>query len=169
MKIRVCSFLCRIFDHTCSLHQWNDVNWSQQINVVKLYNVYLLTSVDVVPLMKTAGVVENFGHCTYSIELKCFWNCLSLFHLVYLFYFIILLFYFILFYYLLYIYIYIYMKCIVTNKYASRVLEYNYTNSQKICTWHFNSNDFITKCDVSVLLGPSTGEHIKVCRNKSTS
>ena len=23
------------------------------------------------------------------------------------------------------------MKCIVTNKYASRVLEYNYTNSQK--------------------------------------
>ena len=25
------------------------------------------------------------------------------------------------------------------------------------------------KCDVSVLLGPSTGEHIKVCRNKSTS
>ena len=35
------------------------------------------------------------------------------------------------------------MKCIVTNKYASRVLEYNNTNSQKICTWHFNSNDFI--------------------------
>ena len=30
------------------------------------------------------------------------------------------------------IYIYIYIKCIVTNKYASRVLEYNYTNSQKI-------------------------------------
>ena len=29
--------------------------------------------------------------------------------------------------------------------------------------------DFIKKCDVSVLLGPSTGEHIKVCRNKSTS
>ena len=31
-----------------------------------------------------------------------------------------------------YAYIYIYIKCIVTNKYASRVLEYNYTNSQKI-------------------------------------
>ena len=30
--------------------------------------------------------------------------------------------------------IYIYIKCIVTNKYSSRLLEYNYTNSQKICT-----------------------------------
>ena len=27
--------MSRIFDHTCSLHQWNDVNWSQQINIVK--------------------------------------------------------------------------------------------------------------------------------------
>ena len=66
-------------------------------------------------------------------------------------------------------YMYIYIKCIVTNKYAYCVLEYNHTNSQKICTSHFNSNDFIKKCDVSVLLGPSTGEHIRVCRNKSTS
>ena len=49
-----------------------------------LYNVYLLTSVDVVPLMKTAGVVENSGHCTYSNGLKCFGNCLSLFHLVFM-------------------------------------------------------------------------------------
>ena len=40
--------------------------------LASLYNVYLLTSVDVVPLMKTAGVVENSGHCTYSIGLKCF-------------------------------------------------------------------------------------------------
>ena len=133
--------MCRIFDHTCSLHQWNDVNWSQQINVVKLYNVYLfyvkgvrvdwevrqqrsfvnkyfhkwrtslstltpltldlhmgtvatitspnnvylMTSLDVVPLMKTAGVVENSGHCTYSIGLKSLWNCLSLFHLLFLY------------------------------------------------------------------------------------
>ena len=44
------------------------------------------------------------------------------------------------------------IKCIVTNKYASRVLEYN-TDSQKICVSHFNSKDFINKCDVSVLLG----------------
>ena len=29
-----------------------------------LYNVALLNSVDVVPLMKTTGVVENYGHCT---------------------------------------------------------------------------------------------------------
>ena len=36
------------------------------------YNVPLLTSVDVVPLMKTAGVVENSGHCIYSIGLMCF-------------------------------------------------------------------------------------------------
>ena len=34
--------------------------------------IYLLTSVDVVPTMKTAGVVENSGHCIYSIGLKCF-------------------------------------------------------------------------------------------------
>ena len=34
--------------------------------------VNLLTSVDVVPLMKSAGVVENSGHCIYSIGLKCF-------------------------------------------------------------------------------------------------
>ena len=30
------------------------------------YNVPLLTTVDVVPLMKTAGVVEKSGHCVYS-------------------------------------------------------------------------------------------------------
>ena len=40
--------------------------------LTSLYNVYLLTSVDVVPLMKTAGVVKNSGHCIYSIGLKCF-------------------------------------------------------------------------------------------------
>ena len=27
---------------------------------------------DVVPLMKTAGVVENSEHCIYSFGLKCF-------------------------------------------------------------------------------------------------
>ena len=45
---------------------------SKTLDKVKLYNVPLLTSVDVVPLMKTAGVVENSGHCIYSIGLKCF-------------------------------------------------------------------------------------------------
>ena len=30
--------------------------------------------VDVVPLMKTKGVVKNSGHCIYSIGLKCFLN-----------------------------------------------------------------------------------------------
>ena len=50
--------------------------------LASLYKVPLLTSVDVVPLMKTAGVVKNSGHCIYSIGLKCFGNCLSLFHLV---------------------------------------------------------------------------------------
>ena len=34
------------------------------------------------PLMKTAGVVKNSGHCIYSIGSKCFLDCLSLFHLV---------------------------------------------------------------------------------------
>ena len=54
--------------------------------LTSLYNDYLLTSLDVVPLMKTAGVVDNSGHCIYSIGLKCFWNCLSLFHLVFYIY-----------------------------------------------------------------------------------
>ena len=31
------------------------------------------------------------------------------------------------------------------------------------------STILLKKCDVSVLLEPSSGEHIKVCRNKSTS
>ena len=39
---------------------------------------------------------------------------------------------------------------------------YIYINSKNICTWHFNSNDIMKKCDVSVLLGPSTGEHIYI-------
>ena len=34
--------------------------------------IYIFTSVDVVPLMKTARVVVNSGHCVYSIGLKCF-------------------------------------------------------------------------------------------------
>ena len=60
--------MSRIFDHTCGLSQWHDV---------------VDDEVDVVPLMKTAGVVENSGHCTYSIVLRCFLNCLSLLHLVF--------------------------------------------------------------------------------------
>ena len=52
------------------------------IRITYLYNVPLLTLADVVPLMKTAGVVENSGHCMYSIGLRCFLNCLSLLHLV---------------------------------------------------------------------------------------
>ena len=32
----------------------------------------LRSYIDVVPLMKTAGVVENSRHCIYSIGLKCF-------------------------------------------------------------------------------------------------
>ena len=41
------------------------------IYIRNIYNVPLLTSVDVVPLMKTAGVVENSGHCIYFIGLRC--------------------------------------------------------------------------------------------------
>ena len=40
----------------------------------------LLTSVDVVLLMKIAGVDENSGHCIYSIGLKCLLTCVSLLH-----------------------------------------------------------------------------------------
>ena len=36
------------------------------------YNVPLLTLVDVVPLMKTAGVVKNSGHCIYIYWIKVF-------------------------------------------------------------------------------------------------
>ena len=48
------------------------VDSSQKMSVAKVYNVTLLTSVDVVRLMKTAGVVENSGHCIYSIGSMCF-------------------------------------------------------------------------------------------------
>ena len=37
-----------------------------------IYIYTLLTSADVVQLMKTAGVVENSGHCIYFTGLKCF-------------------------------------------------------------------------------------------------
>ena len=40
--------------------------------------VFISGEVDV----KIAGVVENSGHCIYSIGLKFFLNCFSLFHLV---------------------------------------------------------------------------------------
>ena len=50
--------------------------------IYEIPRIGLLTSVDVVPLMKTADVVENSGHCIYSIGL----NCLSLFHLVFYIY-----------------------------------------------------------------------------------
>ena len=36
--------------------------------------------------MKTAGVVKNSGHCISSIGLRCFLNCLSLFHVVFYIY-----------------------------------------------------------------------------------
>ena len=59
-----------------------DLHLRPVATLTSLYNVPLLTSVDVMPLMKTAGVVENSEHCIYSIGLKCFWNWLSLYHLV---------------------------------------------------------------------------------------
>ena len=40
------------------------------------------STVDVVPLMKTTGVIKNSGHCIYSIGLRCFLDYLSLLHLV---------------------------------------------------------------------------------------
>ena len=45
--------------------------------------MYIYKYVDVEPLVKTAGVVVNSGHCIYSIGLTCFLNYLSLFHLVF--------------------------------------------------------------------------------------
>ena len=44
----------------------NLITLIRKLTNFKLYNVHLLTSVDVVPLMKTAGVDENSGHCIYS-------------------------------------------------------------------------------------------------------
>ena len=46
--------------------------YKDEQNIALLDNFPLLTSVDVVPLMKTTGVVKNSGHCIYSIGLKCF-------------------------------------------------------------------------------------------------
>ena len=50
--------------------------------LTSLNNVPLLASVDVILLMKTAVVVENRGHCIYSIRLKCYCICFSQSHLV---------------------------------------------------------------------------------------
>ena len=58
--------------------------------------------------MKTAGVVENSGHCIYSIGLKCFLNCLLLFHLVFY----------------IHIYIYIYNNIVMTSLYHESVIIY---------------------------------------------
>ena len=46
--------MSRIFDHTC------------------LFISGTTSTVGVVSLMKTARLVENSGHCIYSIGLKCF-------------------------------------------------------------------------------------------------
>ena len=46
--------MSRILDHTCAFISGTP------------------STVDVVSLMKTAGVVENSGHCMYSIGLRCF-------------------------------------------------------------------------------------------------
>ena len=73
----------------------NDLELYIYIYIYIHNNVHLLTYVDVTPLMKTAGVIENSGHCIYSIGLKCFLNCFSLFYLV------------------IYIYIYIYIYIII--------------------------------------------------------
>ena len=46
---------------------WSVINRTLNDTAKKRYNAPSLTSVDVVPLMKTAGVVENSGHCVFSI------------------------------------------------------------------------------------------------------
>ena len=55
VEIKVISFNSRLLAQLTIMH-----------NYLKQFNI------DVVPLMKTAGVVENSGHCIYSIGLKCF-------------------------------------------------------------------------------------------------
>ena len=49
-----------------------DLHMQTVATLTSFYKVPLLTSVDVVPLLKTAGEVENSGHCIYSIGLRCF-------------------------------------------------------------------------------------------------
>ena len=46
-----------------------DLHMRTVATLTSLNNVPLSTSVDTVPLMKTAGVVENSGHCIHSIRL----------------------------------------------------------------------------------------------------
>ena len=73
-------------------------------------NVPLLTSVNIVPLMMTAGVVRNSGHCMYSIGLKCLLACISLFNLLSYLYMNV------------YIYMYVYHSCIyIIYMYNNRV------------------------------------------------
>ena len=71
--------------------------------------------------MKTAGVVENSGHSTYSIGLKCFLNCFSLIHLV------------------IYIYRYIYIYCMYTHTYIVYIHTYIvhiHIYSRSGCMWY---------------------------------
>ena len=87
-----------------------------------LNNVHLLTSVDVVPLMNTADVVDNSGHCMYSIGLRCSISCLSLFQLVF------------------HIYIHIY-KCMQTDRHNENELEYFLNNLVNFTTIrHFQAS-----------------------------
>ena len=66
---------------TCELHV------PLVATLTSLINVHLLSSVDVVLLMKTAGVGENSGHCIHSIGLKCPCTCILLLHLlIYIYY-----------------------------------------------------------------------------------
>ena len=59
--------------------------------------------------------------------------------------------------------VYMYVVCINVYMYIPIQIVKKYVRDTLILTILY------IKCDVSVLLGPSTGEHIKVCRNKSTS
>ena len=46
-----------------------DLHMGTVATLTSLYNVPLFTSVDVMALMKTTGVVKNSGNCVYSIGL----------------------------------------------------------------------------------------------------
>ena len=56
------------------------------VTLTSPYNLPLLTSVDVVPLMKTAGVVENSGQYLYSIGVIVFEIALRCFILCFIYY-----------------------------------------------------------------------------------
>ena len=67
-QIKVPTYCCNISSYPSKYTKPNNIFYLKQLHTLQYIYIY----VDVVPLMKSACVVENSEHCIYSIGLKCF-------------------------------------------------------------------------------------------------